>query len=493
MPKDASTFELAISERPALVPLTQWFYTEIRRAILDGRLQAGERLPASRDFARQYSVSRGTVVNVFERLQSEGYLQSRVGDGTRINARIPEAPRSRQKVAAPGNIRNAEPFSGAPHPQPARPFRLHEPALNEFPIKTWARIAGRRLRLATPALLAGGGIRGYEPLREAIAGYLGASRGVSCDPGQIFIVTGVQQALDLLARFLFRPGDTVHMEDPGYFGAAMAFRQPYIKLSPVPLDAHGMRVPPSGPARAAYLTPGHQFPMGMTMPLHRRVEIVEWSRKANAYLIEDDYDSEYRFEGLPLPALHGLDREGRVIFTGTFNKLLFPALRIGYLVLPPSLVDGFHDFRFRTDLQVGGIDQVILADFISEGHLSRHIRRMRDLYGARLQALLDGGQRLLKGLFEISTVRAGLYTAAFLRNGMGSREAEIAARQLGLETLGLHRFAARSQDPCGLLLGFAAFDEAAIHRGLTLLARIGEQPIKTGVSLPLAGRDSIRD
>lgn len=483
MAKHASTLELSLNERPARAYLGRWLHGELRNSILDGRLRPGDRLPATREFAQQYGLSRGTVVSVFERLQSEGYLLAQVGAGTCVNPTLPgnlmrpgKAPE--KSVAAP----RTQALSGIPHPQPARPFRLQEPALNDFPLKEWARIASRRLRRARSSMLAGGGIAGYAPLREAIAGYLRTSRGVQCEPEQIMIFSGVQQALDLLARFLFKPGERVWLEDPGYFGALHAFRNAGVKIVPVPVDEFGLRITPGLPrAAGAYLTPAHQFPLGMTMSLERRLKVLDWAKSTGAYILEDDYDSEYRFEGHPVGALQSLDQAGTVIYIGTFNKLLFPAVRTGYAVLPPRLIDRFRTFRFATELQVCSLDQAVLTDFIQEGHLGRHIRRTRELYGERLQVLLDHGQRALGGLMRISPVRAGLYTAAFLteHTRLTSQEAEAVALEAGVETLGLGRFAIRRPDARGLLLGFAAFREEQIRSGLTALAAALDRPARS--------------
>ncbi|HKW32530.1 MAG TPA: PLP-dependent aminotransferase family protein [Candidatus Acidoferrum sp.] len=473
MPKRASSFELALNERPRHTTLTRWLYEELRRAILDRRLRPGSRLPATRDFAHQYNVSRGTAVTAFEQLQAEGYLVARVGAGTLVNERLPEHLLGTKKAQV--QVRRLPgPVPGWAYTGPAHPFRPYGPAISEFPVEIWARVAGRRLRRVSASLLAGGDVRGYGPLREAIAAYLGSSRGVNCSPGQIVIVSGAQQGLDLLARFLIKPGEAVWLEDPGYFGAAAAFRNVGARIIPVPVDERGIAISKGKylcrRAKAAYLTPAHQFPLGMTMPLERRLAILAWAREAGAFLIEDDYDSEYRFEGLPVPALQGLDQSGSVILLGSFNKVLFPSLRIGYVVLPTTLIGPFLAFRFGVDLHPAGLDQAILCDFIVEGHFRRHIRRMRDLYAERLVVLQDGVRKYLEGLLELQPIQAGLNTAAFLRNGMTSQQAEAAALDRGIEAMALSRFALKRRDVDGLLLGFAAFDAREIRRGIVNLA-----------------------
>jgi GntR family transcriptional regulator/MocR family aminotransferase len=482
MPKIVSALELSLGERRLSQNLTDWLYGELRSSILERRLAPGTRLPASRDFARQYGVSRGTVVSVFERLQSEGYLSSQVGSGTWVNDRVktveresehpPRTPAYVQRVI--DSYSRPKAFVGLERATAIRPFQMRDPALSEFPVRTWANLMARRARGFDSWLRTEDDGRGFRPLREAIAQYLSSSRGVRCTPAQIVVVSGVQQALDLLARLLLKPGDPVWLEDPGYFGASIAFNNAGARIVPVRVDQYGLSVAAGmkrcRKARGVYLTPAHQFPLGMTMPLERRLEVLRWASDAGAFVIEDDYDSEYRFEGQPVPALQSLDRESSVILIGSFTKLLFPSLRLGYVVLPESLVDYFIAYRFRTDLRSLKIEQAVLCDFITTGHLGRHLRRMRNIYAGRLRTLLDESGKQLGGLLEISGVQAGLYTAGWLRNRMGSREAETIARAHGIDAVALDRYTIDEPDPRGLLLGFAAFDDAAIRIGVAQLA-----------------------
>lgn len=482
MAKVSSTFELSLKGRAQGQTLDSWLYRELRAAILDGRLKAGVRLPASREFARRFGLSRGIVVSVFERLQGDGYLSTRTGLGTWVTAAAApekeahagscELPAYVQRVLA--EHRWPKPVAGWFSLKEMRPFRMSEPALTEFPAEIWGRLAAKRARSLRSWLQEKVDRSGYRSLREAIAQYLGSSRGVRCSAEQIQIVSGVQQALDLLSRFLLRPGDPVWMEDPGYFGAAIAFERAGARLVPVPIDEQGLCVAAGRRAcpgaHGVYLTPAHQFPLGAVLSRERRLEVLRWAADAGAFIIEDDYDSEYRFGAPPEPALQSMDRSSSVIFIGTFTKLLFPSLRLGYIVLPPSLIEAFLAYRFGTELRVSSLDQAVLCDFITEGHLGRHLRRMRELYARRREALVDGGKRHLQGALEISDVSAGLYTAAFLRNGMSSHEAEVKAAAHGVETLALDRFSLTDGDPGGVLLGFAAFDEKTIEKGIVRLA-----------------------
>jgi GntR family transcriptional regulator / MocR family aminotransferase len=481
LPKTISSFELTLKGRPRQQTLTNWLYSELRSAILEGRLAPGARLPSSRDFAAQYQLSRGTVVSVLERLQAEGYVTPRVGFGTSVN-RVEAAPPARPSTTTPAYIRRV--IATCKRPQPwidlafadaIRPFRIGVPDLHEFPSEVWGRIAANRARNFRSWLRKGGDRRGYRPLCDAIAEYLQTSRGVKCTAEQVVIVSGIQQALDLLARFLLKKGDRIWMEDPAYFGARIAFENAGATIVPVPVDDEGLSVSAgiraSPAAKGAYVTPAHQFPMGVTTSLERRLALLSWAARTGAFVIEDDYDSEFRFEGQPVPALQNLDKHSSVIFIGSFSKTLFPALRLGYVVLPAPLIELFLSFRYRTDFRNSSFDQAVLCDFIVDGHMARHLRRMRNLYAERFATLIEAASQHLDGLLEISSVRAGLYTIGFLRNGMSSRHAEKLATAQGIEVLAVDRCTLRRPDPKALLLGFGGFNELAIRQGLIRLAK----------------------
>lgn len=474
MARTATEAPLILPPRPPGIALNRWLYEALRDAILSGRLQRGMKIPATRSLAESYGISRRTAVNVYEQLREEGYLSGKVGAGTIVSPKIPEDYLAR---AGAGLHANEEPRSYLPaiYARPARAFRPIEPAISEFPVAVWARVAAKVMRRANVASLAGGDPAGLPILREAIAAYLGASRGLICSSHQIMIVSGAQQALDLLARILLRPGDQVWIEDPGYVGAVDAFRNAQAELVPVKVDCDGLdptlgrRLCPS--PRAVYLTPAHQFGLGVTLSLPRRLDLLQWARESQAILIEDDYDSEFRFAGRPVPALRGLQGAEDVFHIGTFNKVLFPALRLAYIVVPNRWMDALLALRFQTDRYPPVISQLVLAGFIQEGHFARHLRRMREIYGQRRAALQTDAERYLGGILELPEIAAGLNTPAYLRNGMDSREAADLASRHDVEVWPLDRFALRRQDLQGFVLGFAAFNEREIRKGVLSLAK----------------------
>ena len=483
MAKTRRSLDLTFAPAPAGQPRSVWLYGELRAAIFDGRLSSSTRLPSTRDLARQYRVSRGTVVATFERLKSEGYLTSRVGAGTFVaeNVRPRKAPIP-VSATPPAYIGRAEAEYRVPKKlvgmrrfEPLRPFRMGDIDLRAFPSRLWGSMVSRRARVSTSWSLTEVDLLGYRPLREAIADYLGSSRGVTCTADQVIIVTSTQQGLDLLARLLVRPGKKVWMEDPGYFGARIAFETVGAKIVPVPVDGEGMCVEhgeqTGEDAVGAYVTPAHQFPMGPVMSVGRRAKLLEWASRAGAFVIEDDYDSEFRFEGRPIPALMGMDRNSNVILVGSFSKLMFPTLRIGYIVAPVALAKLVGAFRIRTDFRPMYFEQAVLADSIERGHLSRHLHKMRELYAGRLSVLSKAVQEYLSGIVEVRNHHCGLYAAAILKNGMRSADAETLATEAGVETLSLDRFTFAAPDPRGLLLGFAAFNGLEIRDGVRRLAR----------------------
>lgn len=467
------TPDLVLAEREPDTTLTRWLYSELRRAILEGRLPRRAPIPPTRLLAQTYKLSRRIVVNVFDQLRDEGYLTARVGAGTTVSDSIPEdfLPVSRQQPKPAPRIEPVNFYS-----RPVRPFRPIEPELSEFPVAIWARLTARVIRGASTALLAGGDAAGYRPLRESIAAHLGSARGVACSPDHIVITSGTQQSLDLLSRTVLRAGDPVWIEDPAYTDAADAFRARNAKVVPIPVDEHGMRfdrgLRTKKLPKAIYLTPAHQFPLGASLRLDRRLDLLQWTRRHGIAIFEDDYDSEFRFSGKPVPAMKGLSGAGHVFLLGTFNKSMFPSLRLGYIVVPEAWLDAVIEVRRQMDRYAAAIPQAALAAFLDEGHYTKHLRRMRELYGARLDSLRTETKHHLAGVLALPEIQAGLNTPAFLLDEkMSSARAASLAQQHSVEVWPLDRFAIARKDLRGLVLGFAAFNEREIRSGVIALAR----------------------
>ncbi|MBV8050613.1 MAG: PLP-dependent aminotransferase family protein [Acidobacteriaceae bacterium] len=485
MSKKSSTLPLNLHEPKAGVPLYRWLYEELRSAILAGHLRPGLRLPATRELAAEYGLSRPTIVTAFEQLRSEGYVEGKIGSGTYVSKTLPEellqaplpkpsAKAQQSKISLSEYGRRLKPLPRTKS-RPARAFRGGEPALDVFPTDLWAQVAARRLRRVSTSLLAGGEALGYRPLREAVAEYLNTSRGVKCSAEQVLIISGVQEALDRTAHLVLNPADPIWMEEPGYPGAAATFQAVGAKICPVPVDAegldleHGRRTYPK--PRLVYVTPAHQFPLGVTMSLRRRLSLLEWARRSRTLIFEDDYDSEYRYSGRPIPALQGLDRAGVVIFAGSFTNVLFPSLRLGYVVVPQNMVDVFAAAGSVSTHHPPLIDQAILGDFIREGHFARHVRRMRELYAERLSVLVEAARKRLGGVLKIADIEAGLRTVGWLQNGVSAEAAARAAAKRNVEVFPLSRYVYGRTRPNGLLLGFAAVDAKELRRGVEDLAR----------------------
>jgi GntR family transcriptional regulator/MocR family aminotransferase len=382
--------DLSGLDQGAAEPLFRQIHGRIAAAVLDGRLAPGARLPSARSLAAQLSIARGTVDAAYQLLAGEGYIVSRGAAGTRVDPALDRRLLKAGRVAA----RDASPRQTASPAAPTLPlFRMGVPALDAFPHKLWSRLIARRARALRPLDHAYQPAQGSDALRLQVARYLAVARGISCAPEQILIAAGYQGALGLITRALMKPGDAAWMEHPGYGNAQDALRWAGMRLIGVPVDADGFDVAwalrKARPARIAFVTPTHQYPLGVTMSLQRRMELLAWAREAQGWIVEDDYDSEFRYLGKPLPALKSLDRGDRVLYVGTFSKVLSPGLRVGYLVLPETLVDRFTRLAQGLQPPPAHLVQAAIAEFMEQGYLARHIRRMRQLYAERRAALAE--------------------------------------------------------------------------------------------------------
>jgi GntR family transcriptional regulator / MocR family aminotransferase len=496
------------------LPLYRQIYDSIRLSILNGTFGSKMRLPATRLLAEQLGVSRMTVINAYDQLFAEGYLEGKTGSGTFVAATLPEEYLKSVPPALAGGFFSASPrleFSVSRKNPPANaggtdlnalssygrhlsnnldsilsdhaetaavPFQHSLTAAGEFPFDIWAKIAQKQLRYLGQRFAGYGDPAGYRPLRRAIATHLHSARGVECGEEQVIITAGTQQAIYLIARILLSPEDKVWFEDPGHLCALDVLAAGEADITRVPVDEEGFDLSAakksSPDAKLVYVTPSRQFPLGMTMSLQRRLSLLEWASESDAWIVEDDYDSEFRYSGRPLPSLQGLDRHNRVLYVGTFSKTVFAGLRIGCVVVPPDLVDVFAAARALTDLHHPVTDQMILAEFITEGHFERHIRRMRTLYRERQQILLTELEKHLAGFLEPEHSDAGMHTVAWLPKGVSDREVTKRLAENGLQAAPVSRYAKRKLKRGGLMLGYTAFNEKQIKSGVKKLAKVLE-------------------
>ena len=474
------------------VPMYKQIYETLRRGILKREILPGTQIPSSRSLASQLGISRMTVVNAYDQLYAEGYLEGKIGAGTFVANVLPEdllkAPARRKESAAAFSRALSLSTQGT---QLARhsamilreqsankfvPFQNGLTAIDSFPFETWGRIAARLARSVPAGTPFDGDLAGSKPLREAISAHLKTARGARCSADQVIITTGAQQGLSLIGSVLLEPGDPVWMEDPGYTSARGLFEYYRAKLIPVPVDERGLNfqvLPKSiDSPKLIYVTPSHQYPLGVTMSLARRLSLIEKARMTGAWIIEDDYDSEYRYSGRPIASLQGLDHDGRVLYVGTFSKTIFPSLKLGCLVVPPDLVDVFVAARTLTGAYSPSLDQALLAEFISEGHFARHIRRMRTLYEERQGYLLDEVGRRLKGMVDMRPDPAGMHMVGWLSDGFDDREVVRRAREIDIRLTAISDHGIKPHPRKGLVFGYAAFDKKKIRNGVSKVADI---------------------
>jgi GntR family transcriptional regulator/MocR family aminotransferase len=479
-------------DRSAVGTVSNQLYTAMRDIIHAGGLHPDERLPASRTLAKDLNISRTTVINVFEILTSEGLVESRTGAGTFVSkawmATRPTPPPSPEKPSTE--------LANTPMPKPrlsqvmthalddfsdrlphkGRAFTTALPAFDAFPRALWAQHVTRHWRSNQDVSMGYADPRGHFPLRQAIASHLLSNRGIKCEPEQIFIVSGAQQAFQLIGNVLLDPGDKVWFENPGAIGARNSLIASGAKLIPVPVDADGLVVEQGlrqAPRfRLAFVTPSHQQPLGVSMSLERRYALLQAADDANAFIIEDDYDGEFRYSGHPLPTLKSIDSIGRVIYVGTFSKTLFPALRLGFFLSPPPLVEVFDRVSKALLQGVPSSHQAVVADFMQEGHFATHIRRMRKIYAERHQVLCDAANQRLGGMLDIVPTDTGLHTIGRLAPQFSESRVASAALERDIVVTPIERFCIAPSDVKGLVIGFSGIKPAEIISGVNTLGDV---------------------
>lgn len=468
-------------DRRLAIPLYQQIYQSFRARITAHDIRAGELIPSSRELAKMLRVSRLPVLNAYAQLLAEGYLETRAGAGTYVAQSLPGARTSSTPSVAPARSRSVS-KDAARLPRYERPtwaaslgpFQVGQPDLHLFPIESWLRLVARYSRSMRVKALQYGDPMGRSDLRGALATYLRTSRGVRCESEQIMIVSGAQQALDLTTRVLLNAGDAVWLEDPGYWLVRRAIEARGCRAIPVSMDAQGLSVDvgrkraPS--ARAAFVAPSHQYPLGVTMSASRRLQLLEWAAHARAWIVEDDYDSEFRYDSSPIASLQGLDQHARVIYVGTLSKIMFPSLRLGYVVIPRDLIERFCAMRETMDICPADLTQAVAAEFIREGHFARHIRRMRPIYAERRDVLVEAIEKEIGQAAQIVGDAAGMHLAVLidgLRTDKKIAE-EAVARSLWLSPLSPLYYGKSPRQ--GFVLGFGNTRAAQIKSGIEKLA-----------------------
>ncbi len=488
---------ITLDGEDSALPLYRRIYGSIRYAILSGKLISGTRLPSSRNLAKQLSVSRITVVNAYEQLLAEGYLEGKIGAGTFVASQLPEdllqisksVGKNKSADISPETVkfsafakRLAETQSKISRFQSSQnplPFKNGLTAVSEFPFDIWEKIATSVYRRSRYQISGSGEAAGYRPLREAVAAHFAASRGVNCDVEQIFITNGAQQALDLIGRVLLEKDDKVWIEDPCYQEAFGVFYSNGAQIIPVSVDGEGFDLAEaerqSDAAKLVYITPSHQYPTGVTMSLARRLSLLEWARTNRSWIIEDDYNSEFRYAGRPLASLQNLDNFGRVIYVGTFSKTIFPALRLGCLIVPKNLIEIFTAARALSDCHSPIFEQAILADFIAEGHFARHLRRMLTLYEKRQNVMVEETEKQLGEFLKVSKASSGMHLIGWLAEGLSDQKVAEKAAEKGLNLSPLSSYCINNKLPPGIILGYTGFDEKQIRQGIGRLKQVLEK------------------
>jgi GntR family transcriptional regulator / MocR family aminotransferase len=487
-------------DRTCAQPLHKQIYDAFRAAIVSGNLGARQRVPSTRVLAAELQISRIPVLNAYAQLLAEGYFEARKGAGTFICASLPDQYASSEPTeqSAPSGKTGARsvsqrvalltPYESLPWLRSSGPFSISQSAFDQFPFQVWSRLVMRNCRGLRSSDLEYVAPLGVESLREAICAYLATARAVRCDPRQVMIVNGSQHALAITTRVLLEDRNLVWVEEPGYWLARRVLTAAGCRLVPVPVDQEGLQVDQGikigRKAKGAFVAPSHHYPLGVTMSASRRLQLLDWAESTGAWIVEDDYDSEYRYGSMPVASLQGLDHNSRVIYIGTFSKTLFPSLRIGYVVIPPDLVERFIAVRYGMDIGPPHFLQAVLADFMQEGHFARHIRRMRQLYGQRRTALVSAIQREFASELQIVGAEAGMYLAVILKNGACDQEVASRAAQQGLWTQPLSPAYFGEPRSQGLVLGFGSTPAEEMPKAVRRLRSVVDeiQPAVAGHS-----------
>ena len=453
-------------------------YRQLRELIEQRALPSGATLPSTRAMAKNLGLGRNTVIAAYEQLELEGFLEM----GSRAAPRVMGLPHyitpvrntgsvAKNMLSKRGRIISAQPFH---HGKPGlTAFHPGLPDADNFPFNTWSKLLNRRAKVARTELFGSYHVTGYPPLREAIARYLTASRGVNCQADQIIITNGAQSAFDLLARMLVDPGDAVWMEEPGYYGAGAAFIAAGAKLMPLHVGRAGWEfAAPKAAPRVIFVTPSCQHPLGFTMAMEQRLNLIHMAEKWKSWIVEDDYDSEYRFQGQPIPALQGIAVSSRIVFVGTFAKILFPAMRLGYMVVPMALRESFTAALSTTGQFAPLITQAALADFINEGHLAHHLRRMRRIYAERRSHFMEQFERYLSPWMELQQTDSGIQLVALFRDNRDDSKMAVEARKRDINVSPLSMQFRHRSKLSGLLFGFAASDVRKTETAMLHLAKL---------------------
>ncbi len=480
-------FESLSIDHTSEEPLFRQLEKQLRSAIWDGYLRTNERLPSSRRLALQLNIARNTVINAYEQLITEGFLFSQRGSGTRVAQNFLQATSTSKKYNK-NSVAQVPPFTPSTRFNEAiscfkykqqadspKPFTPHTPAYREFPHKQWAQLMGKCLRQTEQDWIEETNSSGHYPLRQAISAYLGSARMIKADANEIMITAGVQQAIELLAKLLIEPGDTVCFEDPAYMPAVAIFKMLGANIKFIPTDEQGLDVAylrnSVKHAKLIYTTPSNQFPLGTTLSQTRRHELLEWAGHSGAIILEDDYNGEYRYHGRPLTTLYTMAPANTVIYLGSFSKLLFPSLRLGYMVVPKTMMQPLAQLRWLLDRHSPPLEQIVLTDFINEGHFARHLRRMRTLYAERQQHLIKLVEQHLANYMTMPLLEGGLHLIAYLNNDLSESDFLKACTQAKINTSPVSQFCVDKTQHKGIIFGYAPYTKSAMTYAIKKLQK----------------------